>query len=140
MDTVTQIQVAWELKKAGCRVNEIAGQLGKDRSTIYRWLNGIRTRGIRDFQDPPLTETTVTGVTSNTIGSLVAFLVAPHIVMAPVSVSAESTPLLPRSCYPTNEGFVKTLGDDMTKKRKKQLRVLNLYANWINADWPKTRS
>lgn len=49
MDTVTQIQVAWELKQAGQRVEDIAAQLGKHRSTIYRWLKGIRQRGIRGY-------------------------------------------------------------------------------------------
>jgi transposase InsO family protein len=49
MDTVTQIYAAWELKKAGCRVDDIAAQLGKDRSTIYRWFKGIRMRGIRGY-------------------------------------------------------------------------------------------
>lgn len=49
MDTVTQIQVAWELKKAGQRVDDIAVQLGKHRATIYRWLKGIRQRGIRGY-------------------------------------------------------------------------------------------
>lgn len=49
MDTVTQIQVAWELKKAGHSADEIAGQLGKHRSTVYRWLQGIRMRGIRGY-------------------------------------------------------------------------------------------
>ena len=49
MDTVTQIQVAWELKKAGHSAEEIAKQLGKHRSTIYRWFKGIRMRGIRGY-------------------------------------------------------------------------------------------
>jgi transposase InsO family protein len=49
METVTQIQVAWELKKAGHKAGEIAAQLGKDRATIYRWLKGIRQRGIRGY-------------------------------------------------------------------------------------------
>jgi len=49
MNTVTQIYVAWELKKAGHSADEIAAQLGKYRSTIYRWLKGIRMRGIRGY-------------------------------------------------------------------------------------------
>ncbi|MBE0688535.1 MAG: transposase [Anaerolineae bacterium] len=49
METVTQIQVAWELKKAGHRADEIAEQLGRHRATVYRWLKGIRQRGIRGY-------------------------------------------------------------------------------------------
>lgn len=49
MDTVTQIQVAWELKKAGRTADQIAEQLGKHRATVYRWLTGIRMRGIRGY-------------------------------------------------------------------------------------------
>lgn len=49
METVTQIHVAWELKKAGHKADEIAAQLGKNRATIYRWLRGIRQRGIRGY-------------------------------------------------------------------------------------------
>lgn len=49
METVTQIQVAWELKKAGRSAEAIAHQIGKDRATIYRWLKGIRQRGIRGY-------------------------------------------------------------------------------------------
>lgn len=49
MDTITQIHVAWELYKAGHRVAEIAVQLGRHRATIYRWLKGIRQRGIRGY-------------------------------------------------------------------------------------------
>ena len=49
MNTVTQIHVAWELKKAGHSADEIAAQLGRHRSTIYRWFKGIRMRGIRGY-------------------------------------------------------------------------------------------
>jgi transposase InsO family protein len=49
MDTVTQLQVAWELKKAGHSADEIARQLGKHRATIYRWLKGIKQRGIKGY-------------------------------------------------------------------------------------------
>jgi len=49
METVTQIQVAWELRRAGQGADAIAAQLGKHRSTIYRWLSGIRQRGIRGY-------------------------------------------------------------------------------------------
>lgn len=49
MDTVTQIQVAWELRRAGQKAEAIAAQLGKHRATIYRWFKGIRMRGIRGY-------------------------------------------------------------------------------------------
>ncbi len=49
METVTQIQVAWELKRAGHSADEIAEQLGRHRATIYRWLKGIWQRGIRGY-------------------------------------------------------------------------------------------
>jgi transposase InsO family protein len=49
MDTVTQIRVAWELRQAGIKVSVIAAQVGHHRSTIYRWLKGIRQRGIRGY-------------------------------------------------------------------------------------------
>jgi transposase InsO family protein len=49
MDTVTQIYAAWELKKAGHSATEIAVQLGRHRATVYRWLKGIRERGIRGY-------------------------------------------------------------------------------------------
>lgn len=49
MDTITQIQVAWELYKARQPVAAIATQLGKHRATIYRWLKGIRMRGVKGY-------------------------------------------------------------------------------------------
>lgn len=49
MDTITQIQVAWELYRAGQKVAAIAVQVGKHRATIYRWLKGIRMRGIKGY-------------------------------------------------------------------------------------------
>jgi transposase InsO family protein len=49
METVTQIQVAWELQKAGRSADQIAEQLGRHRSTVYRWFKGIRQRGIRGY-------------------------------------------------------------------------------------------
>lgn len=49
MDTITQIQVAWELYKVEQPVAAIAAQLGKHRATIYRWLKGIRMRGVKGY-------------------------------------------------------------------------------------------
>ncbi|NPV67956.1 MAG: hypothetical protein HPY64_12495 [Anaerolineae bacterium] len=37
------------IEEAGHRADEIAEQLGKHRATIYRWLKGIRMRGIRGY-------------------------------------------------------------------------------------------
>ena len=49
METVTQIEVAWALHKAGHSADEIAVHVGRHRSTVYRWLKGIRMRGIRGY-------------------------------------------------------------------------------------------
>ena len=49
MSSVTRIWVAWELHKAGHKADYIAGQVGRHRSTVYRWLKGIRLYGIQEF-------------------------------------------------------------------------------------------
>ncbi len=49
MTSVTRIWVAWELYKAEHKVTYIAEQVGRHRSTIYRWLKGIRMYGIKEF-------------------------------------------------------------------------------------------
>ena len=49
MTNVTRIYLAWELKQAGQSVEYIAERVGRHRATIYRWLSGIRQRGIRGY-------------------------------------------------------------------------------------------
>jgi len=49
MSNVTRIYIAWELKQAGQEVEYIAERVGRHRATIYRWLRGIRQRGIKGF-------------------------------------------------------------------------------------------
>lgn len=49
MSSVTRIWVAWELHRAGHKVEYIAEEVGRHRSTIYRWLKGIRLYGIKEF-------------------------------------------------------------------------------------------
>lgn len=49
MDNVTRIYVAWELNQAGHKADYIAERVGVDRATVYRWLKGIRMRGIRGY-------------------------------------------------------------------------------------------
>lgn len=49
MISVTPVRIAWELYQAGQPVVYIAARVGVHRSTVYRWLKGIRQRGIRDF-------------------------------------------------------------------------------------------
>lgn len=48
-ETIARIHVAWALLKREIPVNEIAQEVGKDRSTIYRWRKGIRRYGIKEF-------------------------------------------------------------------------------------------
>jgi transposase len=49
MDSVARIHVAWELRQAGQRAEYIAERVGADRATVYRWLRGIRQRGIQGY-------------------------------------------------------------------------------------------
>lgn len=49
MQNVTHYELAWELFRSGVSQTEIARRLGKDRVTIYRWLKGIKYRGIQRF-------------------------------------------------------------------------------------------
>jgi transposase InsO family protein len=49
MDSVTRIRVAWALRKKGIAVREIAEEVERDRSTVYRWLKGIGRYGIDGY-------------------------------------------------------------------------------------------
>lgn len=49
MGNVTRIYVAWELRQAGHKADYIAERVGVHRATVFRWLKGIRQRGIRGF-------------------------------------------------------------------------------------------
>ncbi len=49
MQTITLIELAWELHKSQVSTTDIAQRLGKHRATIYRWLMGIKLYGIREF-------------------------------------------------------------------------------------------
>ena len=49
MQIITLVEHAWQLSKAGVKPDEIARQIRKDRSTIYRWLAGIKRSGITRF-------------------------------------------------------------------------------------------
>ena len=49
MESVARIYVVWELKRAGQRAEYIAERVGVDRATVYRWLRGVRQRGIQGF-------------------------------------------------------------------------------------------
>ena len=45
MRTWTQLELAWELDRAGAKVPVIAQRVGKHRATVYRCLNGMRQGG-----------------------------------------------------------------------------------------------
>lgn len=49
MGTLTQIELAWELRQAGMRVSLIAQRVGKHWATIYRLMKGIRQSGVREL-------------------------------------------------------------------------------------------
>lgn len=46
---VSSYELVFELSRSGLKPEEIAARVGKDRATIYRWLRGIRYRGLRRF-------------------------------------------------------------------------------------------
>ena len=49
MGSVTRWELAWELHLAGLDPTRVGERVGRDRATVYRWLRGIRTYGIREF-------------------------------------------------------------------------------------------
>ena len=49
MESVARIYVVRELRQAGQKAEYIAERVGVDRATVYRWLRGIRQRGIKGF-------------------------------------------------------------------------------------------
>ncbi len=49
MKSISLIEHAWELHKAGQSADAIASKVGKDRATVFRWFVGIRFKGIRKF-------------------------------------------------------------------------------------------
>jgi transposase InsO family protein len=49
MQSISLIEHAWELSRADLKPDDIAHRLDKHRATIYRWLDGIRAYGIREF-------------------------------------------------------------------------------------------
>ena len=49
MDSVAPIRVAWALRRRGVPVEEIGQEVGRHRATVYRWLKGIKQRGIEGY-------------------------------------------------------------------------------------------
>jgi hypothetical protein len=49
MQSISLIELAWELHKAGQAVDAIIPKVGKDRATVFRWFAGIRIKGIKKF-------------------------------------------------------------------------------------------
>lgn len=49
LQTVSLIELAWELYRCKLTPDQIAVKINKDRATVYRWIAGIRLCGIRRF-------------------------------------------------------------------------------------------
>lgn len=48
-DSITKIRICWSLYQNGISPEDIPKQLGKNRATIYRWIKGIKLKGIKKF-------------------------------------------------------------------------------------------
>lgn len=48
-ETIARIRVAWELRQVGQSAEYVAERVGVNRATVYRWMKGIRQRGIKGF-------------------------------------------------------------------------------------------
>ncbi len=49
LQTVSLIELVWELSKCKLKADDIALKINKDRATVYRWLAGIKRCGFRRF-------------------------------------------------------------------------------------------
>lgn len=49
MQSITLIELAWELCKSQVHPDDIALKIGKHRSTVYRWIKKIKRMGIQEF-------------------------------------------------------------------------------------------
>lgn len=49
MQSISLIELAWELYKSQVHPDDIALKTGKHRATIYRWIRKIKRLGIREF-------------------------------------------------------------------------------------------
>lgn len=48
-ESVTAINVCWQLHRSGVSDEDIPARVGRHRATVYRWLKGLRKRGLRRF-------------------------------------------------------------------------------------------
>lgn len=48
-DSITKIKICWSLYLNKVSPEEIPGQLGIHRATVYRWLRGIKFKGVNQF-------------------------------------------------------------------------------------------
>lgn len=49
MDNITKIHLCWKLYNKQISPEKIPEQTGKHRATIYRWIQGLRQKGINQF-------------------------------------------------------------------------------------------
>lgn len=49
MSSVTHFELAWEMYRKGINPAEIGEVVGRDRATVYRWINGIKFYGIKEY-------------------------------------------------------------------------------------------
>jgi transposase InsO family protein len=49
MESVARIRVAWALRKADIGVEQIAREVERDRSTVYRWIGQIELYGLEEY-------------------------------------------------------------------------------------------
>ncbi|MFH0853019.1 MAG: hypothetical protein V1853_01305 [bacterium] len=48
-DSITKIKICWSLYQNGVSLERVPDQLGIHRATVYRWIYGIKLKGINKF-------------------------------------------------------------------------------------------
>ena len=48
-DSITKIRICWSLYQNGISPENIPAQINKNRATVYRWIKGIKLKGINKF-------------------------------------------------------------------------------------------